>query len=238
LSLCQLYDQRLHRTIAIDEEAAEKAVNDAELDRKIATLIEATQRQRRIIEFNPALPKGLWIEQSHKKIRPADIRASAERILHTYLLPGTERHLTLPADIAQQVATDIEGLGRYGTEAFNAARDHAFAEMEQDAFPSFLTIKALGNLALVSVFLRLLVGALSLFGGLWAAFVLLFMGYGRRTRIWVRDRTHFPSAMLITAALLANSSLFCCGILFGQLSIPHRRSARNFWIQRKRFHGF
>ncbi|KAL2755037.1 hypothetical protein ACRALDRAFT_2107727 [Sodiomyces alcalophilus JCM 7366] len=114
-----------------------------------------------------------------------DIRASAEKILYTFLLPGAEREIILPGSITQDVTTSIEEFGRDDPEVFDVAKDYVFQAMERDAFPGFLRMKALGNLIPPTLILRLIVGLLSIFGGFWAAFVLIFLDMDRLTRCWL-----------------------------------------------------
>jgi hypothetical protein len=116
----------------------------------------------------------------------ADIRASAEKILYTYLIPGSEREIILPHSITQDITVSIEERGRDDPEVFDAAKDYVFQAMERDAFPGFLRTKALGNLIPTSLMVRLIIGLLALFGGFWAAFILIFLNESRLTRCWVR----------------------------------------------------
>jgi hypothetical protein len=115
----------------------------------------------------------------------ADIRASAEKILYTFLLPGAEREIILPHAITHDITVSIEDRGRDDPEVFDAAKDYVFQAMERDAFPGFLRTKALGNLVPPSLMMRLIVGLLAMFGGFWTAFVLIFLNYPRHTRAWV-----------------------------------------------------
>jgi hypothetical protein len=115
----------------------------------------------------------------------ADIRASAEKILYTFLLPGAEREIILPHSITHEITVSIEEQGRDDPEVFDAAKDYVFQAMERDAFPGFLRMKALGNLVPPSMMMRLVIGLLSLFGGFWAAFILVFLDESRKTRCWV-----------------------------------------------------
>ncbi|KAI9805829.1 MAG: hypothetical protein M1825_000443 [Sarcosagium campestre] len=121
---------------------------------------------------------------AHTVARP-DIRASAEKILYTFLLPGSEREIILPNSITARITNSIEELGRDDPEVFDAAKDYVFQAMERDAFPGFLRTKALGNLVPPSMMLRLIVGLLSMFGGFWTAFILIFLNYPRETRVWL-----------------------------------------------------
>ena len=115
----------------------------------------------------------------------ADIRASAEKILYTFLLPGSEREIILPQGILNDITTSIEEDGRDDPEVFDAAKDYTFQAMERDAFPGFLRAKALGNLVPPSSFLRLCLGLLGLFGGLWAGFACIFLDKPKHIRCWV-----------------------------------------------------
>jgi hypothetical protein len=122
----------------------------------------------------------------------ADIRASAEKILYTFLLPGAEREIILPHSITQEIIISIEERGRDDPEVFDTAKDYVFQAMERDAFPGFLRMKALGNLVPPSMMMRLIIGLLALFGGFWAAFILIFLNEDRLTRCWVWSPVSVP----------------------------------------------
>ncbi|TVY82318.1 Protein rax1 [Lachnellula suecica] len=115
----------------------------------------------------------------------ADIRASAEKILYTYLLPGAEREIILPHAITHEITLSIEERGRDDPEVFDAAKDYVFQAMERDAFPGFLRMKALGNLVPPSMILRVIVGLIAMFGAFWVAFILIFLDYPRHIRAWL-----------------------------------------------------
>ncbi|RDL33220.1 Uncharacterized protein BP5553_08659 [Venustampulla echinocandica] len=115
----------------------------------------------------------------------ADIRASAEKILYTFLLPGAEREIILPHAITHEITVSIEERGRDDPEVFDAAKDYVFQAMERDAFPGFLRMKALGNLVPPSMLMRLVLGLLAMFAGFWVAFILIFLDYSRLTRVWL-----------------------------------------------------
>lgn len=117
----------------------------------------------------------------------ADIRASAEKILYTYLLQGSEREIIIPVGILESITRAIEQEGRDDPEVFDAAKDYVFQAMERDAFPGFLRAKALGNIVQPSMLIRLIIGLVAMFGALWTAFVLIFLDYSRTTRCWVRS---------------------------------------------------
>lgn len=121
-----------------------------------------------------------------------DIRASAEKILYTFLLPGAEREIILPGSITQDVISAIEEHGRDDPEVFDTAKDYVFQAMERDAFPGFLRMKALGNLIPPTLVMRLIIGLVAMFGAFWAAFVLIFLNKSRTTRCWVRMSPYPP----------------------------------------------
>lgn len=114
-----------------------------------------------------------------------DIRASAEKILYTFLLPGSEREIILPGSITQDVISAIEEHGRDDPEVFDTAKDYVFQAMERDAFPGFLRMKALGNLIPPTLVMRLILGLVAMFGAFWTGFVLIFLNKSRATRCWV-----------------------------------------------------
>lgn len=122
-----------------------------------------------------------------------DIRASAEKILYTYLLQGSEREIIIPVGILEEVTDSIENQGRDDPEVFDNAKDYVFQAMERDAFPGFLRAKALGNIVQPSMMLRLVVGLVALFAAIWTAFVLIFLDMSRSTRCWVCHSCYFLS---------------------------------------------
>lgn len=121
----------------------------------------------------------------HSTVARADIRASAEKILYTFLLPGAEREIILPQGILNEITHAIEREGRDDPEVFDAAKDYVFQAMERDAFPGFLRAKALGNIVQPSLMLRLICGLVAIFGAFWTAFVLIFLNKNRATRCWL-----------------------------------------------------
>ena len=117
----------------------------------------------------------------------ADLRASAEKILYTYLLQGSEREIILPQGIINDITAAIEEDGRDDPEVFDAAKDYVYQAMERDAFPGFLRAKALGNLVPPSIGVRLALGILALTGGLWAGFACIFLDRPKHIRCWVSN---------------------------------------------------
>lgn len=116
----------------------------------------------------------------------ADIRASAEKILYTFVLPGSEREIVLPEQILNHIIHAIEEDGRDDPEVFNDAKEYVFQAMERDAFPGFLQAKALGNLVPLSVLLRLGFGLACLMAGFWGGFYVILTNRSRAVRCWVR----------------------------------------------------
>ena len=114
-----------------------------------------------------------------------DLRASAEKILYTFLLPGSEREIILPQRILNDIIASIEDEGRDDPEVFDAAKDYTFQAMERDAFPGFLRSKALGNLVPPSILARLVIGLVSIFGAFWAGFACIFLDKPKHLRSWV-----------------------------------------------------
>jgi len=134
-------------------------------------------------------------------VNRADVRASAERILYTYLLPGAEREIILPQSIVNEITQEIEENARDDPEVFDAAKDYVFQAMDRDAFPGFLQSKALGNLVPPSIMLRLALGLLGLFAAFWAGFVLIFLNYSRTTRCWVSFAPRLPATLTLQLIL-------------------------------------
>ncbi|PGH27321.1 hypothetical protein AJ80_01031 [Polytolypa hystricis UAMH7299] len=137
------------------------------------------------------LPRPSYMMQSTESNSPghtvarADIRASAERILYTYLLPNSEREVILPDNIVGDIIRMVEQEGRDDPEVFDTAKDYVFQAMERDAFPGFLQAKALGNLVPPSILLRLVLALISFGGGFWAAFYVVLTDQPRHIRCWI-----------------------------------------------------
>ena len=115
----------------------------------------------------------------------ADIKASAEKILYTFILPGSEREIVLPESILNRIIQSIEEEGRDDPEVFDDAKDYVFQAMERDAFPGFLQAKALGNLVPLSVLIRLVIGLCSLMAGFWGGFYMILTDKPRHIRCLV-----------------------------------------------------
>ncbi|OBT74082.1 hypothetical protein VF21_07112 [Pseudogymnoascus sp. 05NY08] len=144
----------------------------------------SNERPRPSFMSSPNDPNSDSNSPAHAVAR-SDIRQSAEKILYTYLLPSAEREIILPHSITNDITVSIEELGRDDPEVFDSAKDYVFQAMERDAFPGFLRMKALGNLVPTSTMTRLIIGLLALFGGFWAAFILIFLDKSRLTRCWL-----------------------------------------------------
>lgn len=114
-----------------------------------------------------------------------DIRASAEKILYTYLLPGSEREIILPEAMVSTIINLVEDDGRDDPEVFDPAKDYVFQAMERDAFPGFLQAKALGNIVPLSTLARLAFALISFGGGFWGAFYVVLRNKPRNIRCWV-----------------------------------------------------
>ena len=160
----------------------------------------------------------------------ADLRASAEKILYTYLLGGSEREIILPQGILNDIVISIEDDHRDDPEVFDAAKDYVFQAMERDAFPGFLRSKALGNLVPPSMFARLVLGLLAIFGGLWAGFACIFLDKPKHIRCWVCS--FWSTLFLLLTSYAANTSfhhrcLFPCFTTIRPRSSPcHPRLLR------------
>ena len=87
---------------------------------------------------------GQMSSTDNSQPRREDLRASAEKILYTYLLPGSEREIIIPQSILNDVQNAIEGPEqRSDPELFDQAKDYVFQAMERDAYPGFLQSKGL-----------------------------------------------------------------------------------------------
>ena len=115
----------------------------------------------------------------------ADIRASAEKILYTFVLPGSEREIILPQQTLDKIVHAIEEEGRDDPAVFDEAKEYVFQAMERDAFPGFLQAKALGNLVPLSIIIRLAIGLASFGAAFWGGYYMILTDMPRHIRCWV-----------------------------------------------------
>lgn len=143
-----------------------------------------------------------------------DLIASAGRIFYRYLspagnavnspenheiyLPPALRIHSFPLSSTQEPKSQTElALMAQIPDVFHAQKEYCFRAMEQDAFPRFLRSKAFGNLTPVSALVRLIVGLLTLWIGLAAAFSLIFLDVQPKSkRFFVSNSIVFPLAYL------------------------------------------
>lgn len=149
--------------------------------------------------FNPANHgAGNDTNSPGHTVARSDIRASATRVLYTYLLPGSEREVILPEHIVKEIVHMIEEEGRDDPEVFDTAKDYVFQAMERDAFPGFLQAKALGNLVPPSILARLVIALVSFGGAFWAGFYLILTDAPRNIRCWVSLNEAFHLTIVST----------------------------------------
>ena len=128
-----------------------------------------------------------------------DLIASAERIFYRYLspagntvnalenheiyLPPALRIHSFPLSSSQEPKSQTElALMAQIPDIFHAQKEYCFRAMEQDAFPRFLRSKAFGNLTPISALVRLVLGLITLWIGLAAAFSLVFLDVQPRSK--------------------------------------------------------
>lgn len=111
---------------------------------------------------------------SARKISRVDIKASAEKILYTFVLRGAEREIDLPPNLIRRITKLIEQ-GHYDPAIFEAAKMSVFDTIERHEFSSFLKCNGLGNLGPPSRMIRLFVGLLAMFAGSWLGFIYIFL---------------------------------------------------------------
>lgn len=177
-------DQRLSAFLRSEN----TSVGDSAPRRSIGDTLETRETSGRpsFMSSSALDPNGTDSASPQVGVSRSDIRASAEKILYTYILRGSEREIVLPEVITQGIANAIEVDGRDDPEVFDEAKDYVFQAMERDAFPRFLTAKALGNLVPASTMMRLIIGLLAMFAGFWAGFALIFLDIKpKATRLWV-----------------------------------------------------
>ncbi|OLL22719.1 Protein rax1 [Neolecta irregularis DAH-3] len=203
-SLCRLYVRELRRSLLSSTPDLEKAESMSALNpdtykdnlRVVSTLRGQPPSESPTFEYvdrrSPSPPVNrrpsadVSIGLATNTVGRADLRASAERILYTYLIQGAEREVPLPAHIVRSISTAIEVEGRDDPEVFDEAQEYIFQAMERDAAPGFLAAKALGNLVPSSSVLRLVIGLFALLGSLWTSFSLIFLDIKpKTTRVWL-----------------------------------------------------
>ncbi|KAL4811258.1 RGS domain-containing protein [Aspergillus unguis] len=171
-------DQRLSAFLRTDGHSSRHSPQSSLGSHNAATRTMSNEPTR------PSLTKNESSSPGHTVAR-GDIRASAEKILYTYLLPGAEREIVLPEEMVSSIINLVEDDGRDDPEVFDPAKDYVFQAMERDAFPGFLQAKALGNLVPLSIVARLAFALISFGGGFWGAFYVVLRDKPRHIRCWV-----------------------------------------------------
>ena len=75
-----------------------------------------------------------------KTVARSDIRASAQKIFYTFILPNGEREIIIPDAMLNSIIRQIEEEGRDDPEVFEDAKNYVFDAMERDAFLGFLNL--------------------------------------------------------------------------------------------------
>ncbi|KAH7243096.1 hypothetical protein B0J15DRAFT_404029 [Fusarium solani] len=188
---------RLTNSEDVEESAANSLEREGDLDRRVsaflrgervsgrATPSDANDTQLGPVAGSSSRPSTGQGPATAGTISRQDIRASAEKIIFTYILPGAEREIILPRSMTGDLVTAVEVSDRDDPEVFDAVKDYVFKAMERDAFPGFLRMRALANLTPPTVILHLVFGLLSLFAAFWVGFVLIFLDTDRKTRAWL-----------------------------------------------------
>lgn len=154
MSLCRHYVRELRRSVLTNYDSLERlqevpsssdpsTSNATTLSRSIRSFMEQDPSVSESQGFSD-LSDGRSTSPSSSSIgsavRRADIRASAEKILYTFLLPGSEREIVLPQSMIDSIIRAIENEGRDDPEVFDEAKEYTFQAMERDAFPGFLNL--------------------------------------------------------------------------------------------------
>ncbi|KAG6835678.1 hypothetical protein H0H93_015823 [Arthromyces matolae] len=157
-----------------------------------------------------------------------DLVASAERIFYRYLspagtvnaenheiyLPPSLRIHSFPLSSSQDPRNQAEeSLLAQIPDIFHAQKEYCFRAMEQDAFPRFLRSKAFGNLTPVSALVRLIVGLITLWIGLSAAFSLVFLDVQPKSK---RFFLFIPFTIAIVCLISHQYELDPILVFFGQ----------------------
>lgn len=203
-SLSTYGTMRLANFVGIEESAANSLQREGDFDQQVSAFLRGEGTSGRSTSSDAGDAQSDPVAGS--SIRPStnqgpatagtipreDIRASAEKIIDTYILPGAEREITLPGSLTGELVTAVEVFNRDDPEIFDDVKDYVFQAMERDAFPGFIRMRALANLTPPTMILHLVLGLLSLFAAFWAGFVLIFLDADRERRAWVRHpEQHF-----------------------------------------------
>ncbi|WEW57649.1 Bud site selection protein, Revert to axial protein 1 [Emydomyces testavorans] len=181
--------------------SARTSVESGQSDRRFST----ADRPRRVSDMFPQHHNNNSNSSPGHTVARSDIRASAVRILYTYLLPGSEREVVLPENVVGDIVQLIEQDGRDDPEVFDTAKDYVFQAMERDAFPGFLQAKALGNLVPPSILARLVLALTSAYFLSSYQYridpILAFIGFSEYTFMnWTAIREPYVRSLLLKRA--------------------------------------
>ncbi|KAM6536406.1 Bud site selection protein, Revert to axial protein 1 [Fusarium falciforme] len=141
---------RLTNSEDVEESAANSLEREGDLDRRVSAFLRgervsgrATPSDANDTQLGPAAgsssrPSTDQGPATAGTISRQDIRASAEKIIYTYILPGAEREIILPGPMTGDLVAAVEVSDRDDPEVFDVVKDYVFKAMERDAFPGFL----------------------------------------------------------------------------------------------------
>lgn len=132
----------------IEESAANSLEREEGVDQRVsaflrgegtsgrATSSDANNAQSGPVTGSSGRPSADQSPATAGTVSRQDIRASAEKIIFTYMIPGAEREIILPRSITEDLINAVEVSERDDPEVFDAAKDYVFQSMERDASPA------------------------------------------------------------------------------------------------------
>ncbi|RUS32176.1 hypothetical protein BC938DRAFT_476109 [Jimgerdemannia flammicorona] len=158
------------------------------------------------------------------KPRPtrAEIKASAERIYHKYIMPSAIKELRqLPDPVRRRIKQAIENEGRDNPEVFLEAKKLVFDAMEVEAFPRFLRAKVWSNTTIPEALIRLVIGLIFLFLGFSMVLSFVFLDWGPDWQKWtVRIWAMLPIWVGVLNLLIYQTELDPIWVLIFGVRLP------------------
>lgn len=114
-----------------------------------------------------------------------DIYNNVDVMIAKYFMPSSPDAIHLPGNMEAAIRTAAQGRGKDDPAIFDNARIYVYTALEREAYPAFLTQRALCNVQPDLSVVRLLIGLLALFGAFWLGFAGILIDWSRPTRCWV-----------------------------------------------------
>ncbi|KAI9229340.1 MAG: RGS domain-containing protein [Piptocephalis tieghemiana] len=117
-----------------------------------------------------------------KLVSRNEVRKSAERLYHRYIVPGAPKEIPLPEEVRFGVVQAVEVERQDDPAVFAPAKRAIFTRLQHGPYPRFLHDRLTRNIQRPHATIRLILGLIALFIGFTTALSLIFLDRTRALR--------------------------------------------------------